>query len=104
MRKLTPILAGALLVLLAGCSSEPLSAEASGSEVYAANCSGCHRSDLSGGAGPALGLGSAAAEQPRDSFLTVITNGRSGMPAFGDRLTADQIAALADFLLEQQGN
>jgi len=49
--------------------------------LYAANCKGCHQNPPSGSA---------------DDIKATITNGKgSGMPSFKDKLTADQIAALA---------
>ncbi len=34
--------------------------------------------------------------------MAVITGGEDGMPAFGDKLTADEIVAIVAFLREKQ--
>lgn len=91
----------AMLLVLAGCVSEPTT-ESTGEEIYLQLCARCHRPDLSGGVGPALGPGSLAAEVD-DAFLhAAIAEGRGRMPSFSQTLSPDQIDRVVDFLRERQ--
>ena len=67
--------------------------------LYARECASCHGVDRLGGAGPALLPESLGRLKPAQAE-TVIAEGRPAtqMPAFGDRLTAEEIAALAAYL------
>jgi cytochrome c551 len=67
--------------------------------LYSANCAGCHGEDRSGRSGPAL-LPSRLTRDP-DDYAELITNGGGGMPAFGSRLSADEIDALVEFILTE---
>ncbi len=78
--------------------SEPVAA-IDGAAIYASNCAGCHGADRSGNNGPALlpdRLSPDAAVH-----VEIITNGRGGMPAFSDRLTAEEIDAVVSFILTE---
>ncbi len=68
-----------------------------GQAIYESNCTRCHASDGSGGRGPSLqGI---AAEQPDQSAgIAQTTGGGGGMPAFGERLTAEEIQATIDYI------
>jgi WD40 repeat protein/cytochrome c553 len=76
-----------------------VAAAASPAELYAGHCGSCHGADRFGGMGPAL-LPSNLERLRKPSALEVIAKGRPAtqMPAFGDRLSAADIAALADFV------
>jgi len=63
-------------------------------DLYQRRCAACHGGDLQGGSGPALQPGSPAAARARDELRNTIANGRGGMPAFGDRLTPEEIDGL----------
>ena len=69
-----------------------------GAGVYGQRCAGCHGGDGSGGIGPRLAAGRVVASfpDPQDQ-IAVVTNGRGGMPAFADRLTPEEIAAVVDY-------
>jgi mono/diheme cytochrome c family protein len=60
--------------------------------LYAGTCAGCH--GAGGGNLVPTGLSSA-------QLVSVITNGRGGMPSYGPTLSAGQIQALADYLLSR---
>lgn len=78
--------------------SSPADGPADGAALYASNCASCHGSDGGGGAGPALGGGAVVEAYPDAADqVVVITDGRGGMPAFGDRLTAEEIQAVTDY-------
>jgi mono/diheme cytochrome c family protein len=70
----------------------------SGEAVFASNCASCHGADGTGGIGPALANGAVVEAFPdADDQVVVITEGRNGMPAFGERLTAEEIQAVTDY-------
>jgi mono/diheme cytochrome c family protein len=76
-------------------------AEAAGAAVYADNCASCHGADGGGGVGPALADGAVVASFPEPAAqIAVITEGRDGMPAFGDRLSAEEIEAVTVYTRE----
>ncbi|MCJ7725362.1 MAG: cytochrome c [Acidimicrobiia bacterium] len=76
---------------------------AAGLAVYEAKCAVCHRSDLLGATGKALGPLSAAADKPAEELRRIITDGASGMPSWGGVLSEQEIADVVAFLLEAQG-
>jgi mono/diheme cytochrome c family protein len=69
-----------------------------GAEVFASNgCASCHtlaKANASGQVGPNLDEASPSFE----TAYTTITNGRGGMPAFGDQLSDQQIADVAAYV------
>lgn len=66
--------------------------------VFADRCAGCHGPDGGGGRGPQLSDGRVAAAFPNiEDQVVVVTDGRGGMPAFGDRLSEDEISAVVAF-------
>jgi mono/diheme cytochrome c family protein len=67
---------------------------AAGHDIYGSKCYICHHS--AGGRGPNL----FATKLTDAQFLKVVTNGRQGtqMPAFGKRLTQDEIWQLHAFI------
>lgn len=90
-----------LALVMAGCGSS-LADDASGQEIYEARCASCHRSDLSGGIGPALGAGSAAVDRPLEYYQVTISAGKGRMPSFGGSLSDDQIARVVDYIRSVQ--
>lgn len=71
--------------------------EINGMEIYEANCSRCHASDGSGGRGP--NLQGIAEEQPdQTAGIQQTIDGGRGMPAFGERLSAEEIQATIDYI------
>ena len=85
---------------------DPRAAVADGAEaaeidpaaVFADRCAGCHGPDGGGGRGPQLSDGRVAAAFPDiEDQIVVVTEGRGGMPAFGDRLTPDEIRAVVAY-------
>ena len=75
---------------------------ANGEELYAANgCGGCHvfePAGSSGSVGPNLDDSGVSFEDA----VNQIKNGGGGMPAFGDRLSDEEVADVAAFVT--QGN
>jgi mono/diheme cytochrome c family protein len=75
---------------------------AKGKEIFAsAGCGGCHvfePAGSSGTVGPNLDDSNVSAEQAAEQ----IRNGGGGMPAFGDRLSDQEIADVAAFVTQGQ--
>jgi mono/diheme cytochrome c family protein len=73
-------------------------ADAEGAALFSASCAGCHGADGGGGVGPQLSDGAVLEAFPDEGDeIAVVTDGRGGMPAFGDRLSAEEIAAVVAF-------
>jgi mono/diheme cytochrome c family protein len=69
-----------------------------GAAIFRDNCATCHGGDGSGGIGPRLAGGRVVAVYPDPADqIAVVTNGRAGMPAFGAKLTDDEIAAVVEY-------
>lgn len=69
-----------------------------GAALYGQRCAGCHGGDGSGGIGPRLSGGRVLAQFPDPAAqIAVVTDGRGGMPAFGSRLSGEEIAAVVDY-------
>lgn len=88
-----------LIVCVAfGCLSAG-AAWAGAADTYANHCASCHGADRLGQTGPAL-IPDALARLKKDAAIATITAGRAAtqMPAFGDKLAKEEIAALADYL------
>jgi len=114
MSSLRVMLAGLVLVVgstaIAACSSssspaaptgDPVLVE--GQQIYSQNCASCHGANGGGGYGPKL-AGVVEAKYPNiDDQIALITNGKGGMPAFGKKLSADQITAVARYTREVLG-
>lgn len=67
-----------------------------------ANCISCHGADYKGnGNFPAL-LGVGDRYDSKEAIAEVIANGKGGMPAFKDQLSAEEIDALATWLSKQK--
>jgi len=88
------------LVLVAGLLAA-LSAHAEDApKLYAENCAACHGGDRWGALGPALMPESLGRMKPAEA-ARIITDGKplTQMPSFKDKLTPEQIQALADHVL-----
>lgn len=73
-------------------------ADVDGAALYDRNCSSCHGDDGTGGFAPVLGGGAIVEAFPDEADqIEVVTSGRGGMPAFGERLSAEEIAAIVAF-------
>jgi mono/diheme cytochrome c family protein len=75
---------------------------ANGKALFSENCASCHTladADANGTVGPNLDD-----LQPSKSVVVrQVTDGGGGMPAFGDRLSTAQIAAIADYVARVAG-
>jgi mono/diheme cytochrome c family protein len=89
-----------IAALLTGCSDS--SEGKYGEDLFGTSCAHCHGSDLAGGVGPPLGVGSNAASLTDAQIAGVISVGPGAMPSFAHHLTDEQVESLIDYLREQQ--
>jgi mono/diheme cytochrome c family protein len=69
-----------------------------GAAIFGANCAACHGGDGSGGIGPRLAGGRVVERFPDPADqIAVVTDGRGGMPAWGGKLTDEEIAAVVEY-------
>jgi mono/diheme cytochrome c family protein len=72
-----------------------------GAVVYSDNCASCHGADGGGGVGPALSGGLVVDAYPDIADeIAIIAEGRAAMPSFGDRLTPEELTAVAEYTRE----
>lgn len=97
------LFAGLCLVLLsfaapanAQGADDPAEVEA-GQVIFESNCAGCHAVD---GTGSQTGrpLTDVATEADRSVHIESVTNGKGPMPAFGDRLSTEEISAAVSYV------
>lgn len=110
MRKLPAIALAALVVTVTACGgggthsdvTKPRNADsvAAGALLYAENCVSCHGEDLTGDIGP--NLVTSELGHPDADFVVAITGGKGDMPAFGDKLSREEINSLVDFVRTAQ--
>ncbi len=65
-----------------------------GALVYSANCARCHGSDGPNGKAPNL----SQVKLSKAEIIDIVTKGHGHMPAFEDKLTKDEIEAVADWV------
>ena len=112
MPRLRPTLAALCLAAvclaagLAACGPDPKSPEG----LYRRNCARCHGIDGRGNPravkakpGLDLTLSELAARRDRAEIRRRIVDGEGTMPAFGDKLTAQQVTALVELSLRLAG-
>ncbi|MDH5371870.1 MAG: c-type cytochrome, partial [Acidimicrobiia bacterium] len=81
-------------------STPPDDTGVDGSSLYAKYCSSCHGAHGAGGAGGAV----AGTSLTRSQVISLTTDGRGSMPSYSGRMTADEIGAIADFILGLSGS
>ena len=80
---------------------DPVLAE--GQKIYTQNCASCHGASGGGGYGKKL-AGVVATNYPNiDDQIALIANGKGGMPAFGKKLSPEQLTAVARYTREVLG-
>lgn len=77
-------------------ADDPAEVEA-GKAVFESNCAGCHGVD-GGGSQTGRPLTDVAAEADREKHIESVVNGIGPMPAFGDRLSAEEISASVSYV------
>ena len=71
---------------------------AAGQAVYEMSCAGCHGEDGTGVAGLGRPLTDIAAQGDRATHIESIINGKGSMPAFGERIEAGDVEAVASYV------
>ncbi len=66
-------------------------------DIFSQRCSRCHGEEREGDIGPAL-LPDVLSKDP-SVYVNTVTNGSGPMPAWGNRLSADEINALVEFIM-----
>jgi mono/diheme cytochrome c family protein len=76
-----------------------------GEPIYSSNCASCHQPNGEGTSSypPLAGSEALTGEDPSSAIQTVV-NGRGQMPAFGDSLSAEDIAAVISYERNSWGN
>lgn len=96
--------AGLLLVVVGAGTAGAQSAEdnaaevAAGQAVFEMSCAGCHGEDGTGVSGLGRPLIGIAEQGDRARHIATITDGRGGMPGFGERLSTEEISAAASYV------
>lgn len=76
---------------------------AQGQQLYRQYCASCHGPKGGGGSGPRL-AGLVEERYPDiEDQIALIANGRAGMPGFGQRLSAEELRAVARYEREALG-
>jgi mono/diheme cytochrome c family protein len=80
--------------------------EMTGEELFANVCQGCHMPDAAGatGAGAYPSLVGNSNLEASGYPVSLVVNGRRGMPPFGNMMTDGQIAAVVNYLRTHFGN
>jgi cytochrome c6 len=105
LKKLISILAAAIAVFTIAFTTPALAGDAAnGGKIFSANCAACH----AGGGNVIMANKTLKAADlkanGKDSvgaIVTQVTNGNGAMPAFGGRLTVEQIEDVATYVLDQ---
>ncbi len=105
MKKILAFVLVAVMTVLFSFNSPAFAGDAAnGSSIFSANCAACH---IRGGnmVNPAKTLKLADLEKYGKNSIEAIvaqaTNGAGAMPAFGSKLSADQLEDVATYILQQ---
>jgi len=108
MKNIVSVLLIGIAIFTFAFSSPALAADvASGAALFKANCAQCH---LGGGnlVNRAKTLKKEALEKygmySSEAIIAQVTKGQGAMPAFGNKLKADQIENVAAYVLQQADN
>ncbi|GIO58401.1 MULTISPECIES: c-type cytochrome [Paenibacillus] len=77
-----------------------MDAAAAESTIKAQGCISCHGDQLQGAVGP--NLQKIGSQLSAEEIYTIITKGKGGMPSFKDKLKAEEIANVAQWLAEKK--
>ena len=95
-----------LTAFAAGCGGggedTPPATAGGGEKLFSDNCGNCHTLAAAGAAGK-VGPDLDQLKPGPDLLKAQVTNGGGGMPAFGGKLTDEQIQQIADYVAENAG-
>lgn len=104
MKRLLSIVLATFLLLATIPAKAAFAADEDGAKVFKANCAACH----------AMGTNRVNSQKTlkkadlekwdmydRDAIVYQVTNGKNAMPAFGSKLSADEIDTVAGYVLAQ---
>ena len=66
--------------------------------LYVEHCASCHALNGTGSVGPPIGDGIANEKYTRDEMIEQVRDGQGSMPAFSDRLSESEMAAVVDYV------
>jgi cytochrome c551 len=93
-----------LAVFLTGCGDQVCKPEADARTdvhaLYKQSCAGCHGEQLQGVSGPSLKH--AGAVFSKEDLVSIINDGRPGMPGFKDKLDETQLTRLVIMLSNER--
>ena len=94
------LLENSLMKIHLGAGFATSAQDVSGKELFMASCSRCHGDNGEGGKGPNLTTAKKQAKWKDSNAMLVkkITKGGLIMPAFGKKLSAEQISAIASYV------
>jgi len=107
--KIRALLAASLVAFVAaGCGggsdeeTPPAGGAAGAQELFTQNCANCHVLAAAGAKGQ-VGPNLDQLRPGPDLLKAQITNGGGAMPAFGGKLSAEQIQQISDYVAENAG-
>ena len=89
---------------IAASIATPAFAQSAGADTYKAKCAMCHGADGLGAtpAGKAMKAASfkdpAVVNTPDAALIAIVKSGKNKMPAYGDKLSGDQIKAVVAYI------
>ena len=109
MKLRAPSLAFVVALVIAGCGGgseedtpPPASGGDAGKELFVSNCGNCHTLAAAGASGK-VGPDMDQLRPGPDLVKSQVTNGGGGMPAFANKLSAEQIQQISDYVAENAG-
>lgn len=108
MKRIFSILAIALTMLVSLAFGQPAFAEVSaGAKIFNNNCAQCHaggRNNVVAAKTLKLDALEKYGKNSVEAITLQVTKGKGAMPAFGKKLSADEIDLVANYVLEQAQN
>lgn len=108
MKRIFSILAIALTLLISLTFGQPAFAEVSeGAKIFNNNCAQCHAGGRNNVVAAKTLKADALEKYGKNTIEAItlqVTKGKGAMPAFGKKLSADEIDLVANYVLEQSQN
>ncbi|MGL5939911.1 MAG: cytochrome c6 PetJ [Waterburya sp.] len=109
MQRFITIIAIAFVIILSTLISFPVLADStndstSGAKIFEANCAGCHANGsniIRRGKNLKLKALQKNKVDTQEAIADLVTNGKNNMSAYKDRLTAQEIADVSAYVLQQ---